>query len=695
MNIREILSLIVISLNVSSMYTSYYNLTAKPFQQNPDPSFLWLGEKHEEALANLKYGVMDDNGFLLLTGDAGTGKTTLINALLQSLADDTLVANITDPYLDLIGFLNLVARSFGLSKNFEKKEEFIVLFKEFLKKTYADSKRALLIIDEAHRLSEKVLEQTRLISNIELPERKLINIFLVGQNELNQRLLSRDCHALRQRITLNYQIQPLSESETQQYIHHRLKVAGNDKQLFNREAISEIYRFSNGSPRLTNLICDHALITGYIQEVKTITPDIIGECSQDVLLPGEGMQDALSNFQKQPVAERLLQYLRPPPAEKEGIKRTSLKKAKTGNRALIQGVRANAAHISRAVAKVKSIFEDLPAMVSKKPHLYGIFAFSIAVIVTAAIILFQKDTVSREDQSMPTISALIASHWTQKGQAITATFDSPSSDTSKMPNLAPMENGVFKKNKPDRKLEQKKVSSVTEAMEPSPDKTDRLSGSTTNAQEDNDATSGHPLELPPEVHSKTLQPASLEDAKEALKEKEFSRAIEFCEVALARQSGDLTQVTALYSSALRGQAASFEGKDANKAEILLRKAIEVDPQNFDAHFDLGKLYTKSKDQAKAIKSYQKAAGLNPRSAKTAFNLGFIYATTEDYANAEEQFHRAVELRPPFLDKVIFNLAMVQQKQGKEQECLKNLKKALMINPDNHRAQKYIKKLTGD
>ena len=677
------------------MYTSYYNLIAKPFQQNPDPSFLWLGEKHKEALATLKYGVMDDNGFLVLTGAAGTGKTTLINALLQSLDDDTLVANVTDPYLDLMGFLNLIARSFGLSLKFEKKEEFILLFKDFLKKTYADNKHALLIIDEAHRLSEKLLEQSRLISNIELPERKLINIFLVGQNELNQRLLLRDCHALRQRITLNYQIQPLSESETLQYIHHRLKVAGNDQELFNREAISEIYRFSNGSPRMTNLICDHALITGYIQEVKTITPDIIRECSQDVLLPGEDLEDSLSNSRKKPGAEGLPRYLRPPPTEKEAIKLVSLAEAKKRIRALKQGVRRKAAHISREVAKIKCIFLDLPAIVRKRPHVYGILAFSIAVLPIAFIFLFQKDTVLRADQPLPTVSALIASHWAHPGQAITATIDLPSSNTSKTPDLSSLEKEMFKKNNPDRKLEQNQAPSVMGAVAPSLDRTDRLSGSSTDAQNGAGATSGPPKGISPEIRSKTLQPTSLEFAKEALKQKEFSRVIEFCEVALARQSGDLPQVKALYTSALRGQAARFEGKDANNAEILLRKAVEVDPQNFDAHFDLGKLYTRSKDHPKAIKAYQKAVGLNPRSAKTAFNLGFVFAMTEEYANAENQFHRAVELSPPFLDKVIFNLAMVQQKQGKEQECIKNLKKALVINPDNHRARKYIKKLTGN
>jgi type II secretory pathway predicted ATPase ExeA len=677
------------------MYTSYYNLIEKPFQISTDPRFLWLGEKHKEALATLKYGVMNEKGFLLLTGAAGTGKTTLINSLLESLDENTLVANVTDPNLDLMGFLNLITRSFGLSNKFEKKEEFIVSFKEFLRNTYFDNKRALLIIDEAHRLSKKLLEQSRLISNIELPEKKLINIFFVGQNELNQRLLSRDCHALRQRITLNYQIQPLSESETLQYIHHRLKVAGNDRELFNREAISEIYRFTNGSPRLTNLICDHALITGYSREVKIITPDIITECSQEVMLPGEVMEDSLSNFQKQPAADGSPQYLMTLPTKKESVMLMILEKAKTVAYALKQGVRRNAGRFLREAAKKKSIIIDLPTMVHRRPHLYGVFAVSIAVIAMAFVFLFRKDTVPREGQPVPAVRALIATHWTQRGQALTATFGPPSSDKSKIPGLSSLDKGVFKKNNIDSKLEQKQAALMMGALRSSPNGTDRLLNSSANVQRHASATSGHPIDTQPAVQSETLKPASLELAKEALKEKNFSRAIEFFKDALALQSIDLPELKALYSRALRGQASMFDGKDVNKAVILLRKAVEVDPQSFEAHFDLGKLYAQSQDHPKAIKSYHKAIDLDPRSAKTAFNLGFEYATTQDYANAEEMFHRAAELKPPFHDKAIFNLAMVQQKQGKGQECVRNLEKALMINPDNHRARKYLEQLAGN
>lgn len=282
------------------MYLSHYNLVKKPFKLTTDPEFLWLGDKHKEALATLKYGVIDQKGFLLVTGDVGTGKTTLVNALLESLQDDTLVANITNPLLSLIDFYNFVAISFNISKKFDNKVDFIVYFSHFLNKVFLDNKNVLLIIDEAHRLSIELLEDIRLLSNIELPEKKLINIFLVGQNEINQTLASQECRALRQRIMLNYQINPLSEIETFEYIKYRLKVAGTEMKLFKRRTVQEVYRFSNGYPRLINKICDHALLTGYVRGLKKITPNIIEECSQELSPLSESKNNTVPNFPYQP-----------------------------------------------------------------------------------------------------------------------------------------------------------------------------------------------------------------------------------------------------------------------------------------------------------------------------------------------------------------------------------------------------------
>ena len=226
------------------MYLSYYNLREWPFQINSDPRFLWLGEKHKEALATLIYGVKDQRGFLLLTGDVGTGKTTLVNALLEKLDKSILVGNITDPKLDVIGLLNVVSASLGSPEKSEKKEDFLLSFTQFLTEKCAEKKYVLLIIDEAHTLSTDHLEQIRLLSNIELPERRLISIFLVGQGELNETLTSYECRALRQRITLVSRIEPLSEGETAEYIRYRLKIAGTNRELFSQAAVREKF---NGS----------------------------------------------------------------------------------------------------------------------------------------------------------------------------------------------------------------------------------------------------------------------------------------------------------------------------------------------------------------------------------------------------------------------------------------------------------------
>jgi general secretion pathway protein A len=269
------------------MYLSHYNLAEKPFQISTDPKFLWLGEKHREALAMLKYSIINSQGFVLLTGDVGTGKTTLINALVNSLDEDTIVAVVSDPKLDRLEFFNLITRAFKINKVFKDKLNFTIFFSEFLNHVYKNNKQVLLIIDEAQNISLELLEEIRLLSNIEIPERKLLNIFFVGQSEFNNILMRNECRPLRQRITVTYNIDTLTEAETREYIAHRLKVAGGINEIFNEKAIRKIYSFSKGYPRLINIICDHALLTGYAQDLITITPKIIKECSKELRLPGE------------------------------------------------------------------------------------------------------------------------------------------------------------------------------------------------------------------------------------------------------------------------------------------------------------------------------------------------------------------------------------------------------------------------
>ncbi|MDX2496283.1 MAG: AAA family ATPase [Desulfobacterales bacterium] len=617
------------------MYLSHYNLLKKPFQLTTDPRFLWLGEKHKEALATLKYGVVDQKGFLLVTGDVGTGKTTLINALLESLEDDTYVANISNPWLNLIDFFNFIAISFNIPKKFDNKVDFLVHFSRFLKKAYSENKNVLLIIDEAHSLSKELLENIRLLSNIELPEEKLINIFFVGQNEINQTLASQECRALRQRIMLTYQIKPLSEIETFEYIKCRLKVAGTEVKLFSRKAIQEIYDFSHGYPRLINTICDHALLTGYARDLKKIPPDVIKECAQELSLPGETPKNIRSSLSGQHYSEGVSHFVREPFGNEIGMAMGDPKEVKTPaaafsqtkngkkSKKLEEEVKGNGAKVSRKFAAIPRL---------KRPFLWG-SAVTVAVIFILLTVLSNKVISSKRDRQKPSTPVIAAP-------------SSPSSETG---------NHFISSTFLDR-------------------------GKT---------ATGNPIEDTTGSESKTSKLTELALAKKELNNKNYVRAVASFEDIIARNPSNMTEVKAYYSQALRGQAGKHMGKRPNKAEILLQKALEADPQNAQAHFDLGKLYTRSKDYAKAIKSYQKAAALNYRTSDAFFNLGFIYAAKEDYINAEKMFLLVEESRPKYLDKALFNLAVVLQKQGRKKQCIENLEKALMVNPKNQRVRTYL------
>ncbi len=267
------------------MYTSFYNLKKKPFQISSDPDFMWFGEKHKEALATLKYGILDNKGFLLLTGDVGTGKTTLINALLKSLDDDIICTSVPDPGLEKMDFFNFISAAFGIEGEFTTKGKFLAHFRNFLTRTNGQGKKVLLIIDEAQLLTQEMLEEIRLLSNIEKMDAKLINIFFVGQNEFNEILNREQNRAVRQRLTLNYNIDPLTPDETAEYIKHRLKVAGTDRTIFDMSATQEVFMYSGGFPRRINVICDHSLLSGYVQEEQVISASIVAECAKELKIP--------------------------------------------------------------------------------------------------------------------------------------------------------------------------------------------------------------------------------------------------------------------------------------------------------------------------------------------------------------------------------------------------------------------------
>ncbi len=257
------------------MYKSFYKLDRKPFEILPDNSFLWLGEDHKEALSTLRYGILDNKGFLLLTGDAGVGKTSLIKGLTKSFDSDVLWAVVEDPTLDRIDFYNEIARNFGIDKKFTSKVQFLIQFSHFLHKADDENKKVLLLVDECHLLSQEMLEELRLLSNIEKADAKLINIFFVGEGSFNELLGQPKNRAVRQRLTLTAKIPLLTPLETEDYIHHRMEVAGAEEKVFSAKACKVVHKYSGGLPLEINKICDTALKLGAHQEESSITPAII------------------------------------------------------------------------------------------------------------------------------------------------------------------------------------------------------------------------------------------------------------------------------------------------------------------------------------------------------------------------------------------------------------------------------------
>ncbi|BBO86372.1 hypothetical protein DSCO28_69380 [Desulfosarcina ovata subsp. sediminis] len=262
------------------MYESFYGLKKKPFQITTDPSFLWMGKTHREALSTLKYGVMDNKGFLLLTGDVGTGKTTLINRLVADIKDRAYTAKVPDPGLSKYDFYRMVSRYFGLPIDVRTKSDFLEPFSRFLDDAYKEKKSVLLLIDEAQRLKQDLMEEIRLLSNLERQDAKLLNIFFVGQNEFNSILLQPENRALMRRITITYNLDPLNQEETAEYIRHRLNTAGAGYEIFSSAAMEEVYRFSNGFPRQINIISDLAMFFSSQTGQRTISRKVVVQCRE-------------------------------------------------------------------------------------------------------------------------------------------------------------------------------------------------------------------------------------------------------------------------------------------------------------------------------------------------------------------------------------------------------------------------------
>ena len=264
------------------MYTDYYGLNSRPFENTPDPRFLFLSTQHREVLSSLIYGINSAKGFILVAGDIGTGKTTLLHCLFREISSSHIIINIINPRAVFNDLVLSLSKRLGVESQGKDALERSDALKRALEEQDNAGKRVILIIDEAHLLSDESLEDIRLLSNLETDRRKLIQIILAGQNEIHKTLARDSQKPLKQRIILNRQLEPLDGKETEEYIRHRLKVAGDDGNLFSAQALNLIKKKSRGTPRVINHICDNALLIGYATEARTIGAKIIKEVIKDM-----------------------------------------------------------------------------------------------------------------------------------------------------------------------------------------------------------------------------------------------------------------------------------------------------------------------------------------------------------------------------------------------------------------------------
>jgi len=269
------------------MYQRYFDLADAPFSIAPDPRYLFLSEKHREALAHLLYGVGDQGGFVLLTGEVGTGKTTLCRSLLQQIPAQTDVAYIINPRQSINQLLQSICDELHIEyQPGRTSRDLVDDLNRFLLRAHAAGRNTLLIIDEAQNLGVEVLEQLRLLTNLETNEKKLLQLVLLGQPELSELLAKPQLRQLAQRVTARFHLGPLSKAEVAQYIAHRLSVAGCAKTLFSEAAVTAVYRSSRGIPRLINQLCDRSLLGVYATNGDTVTRSIAKTSSREVFALG-------------------------------------------------------------------------------------------------------------------------------------------------------------------------------------------------------------------------------------------------------------------------------------------------------------------------------------------------------------------------------------------------------------------------
>ncbi len=269
------------------MYERFFGFTAKPFTTLPDPAFLVGTETHREALAALLYGVQERKGFIVLTGEVGTGKTLMVRTMLDRLGPDVISAYVTNPRVDLLGLFSYIFAEFGIPERPKSKGEAVLVLNRWLIDRLMEGKTPVLVVDEAQSFTRDMLEEVRLLTNLETPTEKLLHVILVGQPELDVTLADRSLRQLVQRITVRCRLRPLSKDEVKMYVRSRLaRVGGTNGPIFTDRAIRRLYKHGRGVPRITNALCDTALMIAYGGGQREVNHRTLAEAARLVAATG-------------------------------------------------------------------------------------------------------------------------------------------------------------------------------------------------------------------------------------------------------------------------------------------------------------------------------------------------------------------------------------------------------------------------
>jgi len=262
-------------------YIHHFGLIAPPFQGIPDRRFIWLGDKQLETLAHLKVGIDEGKGALLLLGDEGSGKSVMLGCLLSIVAGEVTTVILREAWISVDRFFNFLAAEFKIDQEISTKGDFLDHFRTFLLAASSEGRKVLLVVEDAQNQEDEILEQVRLFSNMEENGEKLLSVLLTGNSELNEKLMEYRHRALLQRLAVRRHVDPLSERETGAYIQHRMMVGGAFLEIFTREAVQEIHKVSGGIPKMIDLVCDHALMSGYFEKRRTIDGKLLARYAKE------------------------------------------------------------------------------------------------------------------------------------------------------------------------------------------------------------------------------------------------------------------------------------------------------------------------------------------------------------------------------------------------------------------------------